>query len=160
MKRIIPLCLFFCSISIFSQEDNFWDNVRFGGGFGFSFGSNATTLSISPSAVYDFSEEFSIGGSIGYLYNKSENYSANVYSASVITLYRPIRSVEFSGELLQSYVNKTAGSIEDNYSYPSLNIGAAYITGKITFGVQYDLLYKENKSIYANAFSPFIRVLF
>lgn len=160
MKKIIILFLFLFSITTFSQESNFWSNTRFGGSFGFSFGSNTTTLSISPGAVYDFSEEFSIGGSIGYLYNKSSDYSANMYSASVITLYRPIPEIEFSGELLQSYVSKKIDNIKDNYSYPSLNIGAAYITGKVTFGVQYDVLYKEDKSIYANAFSPFIRVFF
>ena len=152
--------MFLFSVTAFSQESNFWSNTRFGGSFGFSFGSNTTTLSISPSAVYDFSEEFSKGGSIGYLYNKSSDYSANMYSASVITLYRPIPEIEFSGELLQSYVSKKIDNIKNNYSYPSLNIGAAYITGKVTFGIQYDVLYKEDKSIYANAFSPFIRVFF
>ena len=160
MKKITLLCLLFYSISIFSQDSSFIDNVRLGGTFGFSFGSNNTTLAISPSAVYDFNEELSIGGSLGYLYNKSRNYSANVFSASIITLYRPIKQIEFSGELLQSYVNKTINSIKSNYSYPSLNIGAAYIAGKVTFGIQYDLLYKKDKSIYANAFSPFIRVFF
>ena len=160
MKKFITLSLFLLSISFFSQASDFWNNTRFGGSFGFSFGSNTTTLSISPSAVYDFNEEFSFGGSIGYLYNKSSDYSANMYSASVIALYRPIPQIEFSGELLQSYVSKKIGTVKDNYSYPSLNIGAAYITGKVTFGVQYDVLYKEDKSIYANAFSPFIRIFF
>ena len=160
MKKIITLSLFLLSISLFSQESDFWNNTRFGGSFGFSFGSNTTTLSISPSAVYDFNEEFSFGGSIGYLYNKSSDYSANMYSASVIALYRPIPEIEFSSELLQSYVSKKIGTIKDNYSYPSLNIGVAYITGKVTFGVQYDVLYEEDKSIYANAFSPFIRIFF
>ena len=156
----IILFLFLFSINIFSQESAFWNNTRFGGSFGFSFGRNTTTLSISPSAVYDFNEEFSFGGSIGYLYNKSSNYSANMYSASVIALFRPIPQIEFSSELLQSYVSKKIGTVKDNYSYPSLNIGVAYITGKVTFGVQYDILYKEEKSIYANAFSPFIRIFF
>lgn len=94
------------------------------------------------------------------MYNKSKSYSANVYSASVITLYRPIRTIEFSGELIQSYVNRTIGIIKDNYSYPSLNLGAAYVTGKIAFGVQYDVLHKEDKSIYSNPLSPFVRVFF
>lgn len=160
MKTLITFSIFFYSLFSFSQESSFWNNTRFGGSFGFSFGSNTTTLSISPSAVYDFNEEFSVGGSIGYLYNKSSAYSANMYSASVITLYRPIPEIEFSGELLQSYVSKKIGTVKDNYSYPSLNIGVAYITGKVTFGIQYDVLYEEDKSIYANAFSPFIRIFF
>ncbi|CAM1347029.1 hypothetical protein [Tenacibaculum insulae] len=160
MKKLIILCLFLSSVSTFSQESSFWENTRFGGSFGFSFGNNTTTLSIAPGVIYDFSDEFSMGGNLGYLYNKSKGTSANMYSASVITLYRPIPQIEFSAELLQSYVRRKIGTIKDNYSYPSLNIGAAYITGKVTFGVQYDVLYKEDKSIYANALSPFIRVFF
>lgn len=160
MKKIITLCLFLFVASSFSQESNFFDNIRFGGAFGFSLGSNTTTLSISPSLVYDFNEEFSFGGNIGYLYNKSKNYNASTYTAGVISLYRPIPTIEFSAELLQSYINKTIGNIKDNSSYPSLNIGAAYITGKVTFGIQYDVLYKKDKSIYANALTPFIRVYF
>ena len=93
MKKIITLCIFLCSMFSFSQESSFFENVRLGGTFGFSFGSNSTTLSIAPSAVYDFNEELSIGGSIGYMYNKSKDYSANMYSASIITLYRPIPSM-------------------------------------------------------------------
>lgn len=160
MKKIIPFCIFLLSTTMFSQESSFTDNIRVGGTFGFSFGSNTTSLAIAPSAVYDFNEEFSIGGSIGYSYNKSDVYSANIYSSSVLMMFRPIREIEFSAELLQSYVRKTIGSVKDNYSYPSLNIGAAYITGKVTFGVQYDVLYKKDKSIYANAISPFIRIFF
>lgn len=160
MKKIIFFCFALSSIVSFSQDSNFWGNVRLGGTFGLSLGSNSTSVAVSPSAIYDFNEEFSIGASIGYLYNKSKSYSANVYSASVITLYRPIRTIEFSGELIQSYVNRTIGIIKDNYSYPSLNLGAAYVTGKIAFGVQYDVLHKEDKSIYSNPLSPFVRVFF
>ncbi|MEX6625411.1 hypothetical protein PG913_07340 [Tenacibaculum pacificus] len=160
MKKIITLCLFLCSAFSFAQESNLLGNIRLGGSFGFSLGENSTTLSITPSLVYDFNEEFSIGGSIGYLHNKSKGYSSNVYSAGIITLYRPIPTIEFSGELLQSYVNKTIDKIKEKYGYPSLNIGAAYITGKVTLGIQYDVIYKKNRSINANAISPFIRVFF
>ncbi len=162
MKNLLTFCLLTLSISIFSQsnEDSFLSKVRFGGGFGFSFGSNNTSISVSPTAVYDFNEEFSIGATLGYLYNKRGDFNANVYSASVLTLYRPIRQIEFSAELMQSYVDRSFGTTNDTYSYPSLNVGAAYITGKVTFGVQYDLLYDETKSVNANGFTPFIRVLF
>ena len=160
MKKIIPFCIFLLSTTMFSQESSFTDNIRVGGSFSFSFGSNTNTYAIAPSAVYDFNEEFSIGGSIGYSYSKSEIYSAKAYSSSVLLMFRPIREIEFSAQLLQSYVRKTIGSVKDNYTYPSLNIGAAYIIGKVTFGVQYDVLYKKDKSNNSHAFSPFIRVFF
>ena len=145
---------------MFSQESSFTDNIRVGGSFSFSFGSNTNTYAIALSAVYDFNEEFSMGETIGYSHNKSEIYSANAYPSIVLMMFRPIREIEFSAELLQSYVRKTIGSVKDNYTYPSLNIGTAYIVGKVTFGVQYDVLYKKDKSNNAHAFSPFIRVFF
>ncbi|WP_233884981.1 hypothetical protein [Tenacibaculum piscium] len=166
MKKIITIALFLFAMTSFSQEDSFWDTVRFGGSFDLSLGGNNTSVGVSPSAVYDFNEEFSIGGSLGYLHNKSNNYSANMYSVSIIGLYRPINYIEFSSELSQSYINKNfnnntiKNNDDEKYSYPALNLGVAYIQGKITLGVQYNVLHKENKSIQANAFSPFVRVFF
>lgn len=160
MKKLFPLITLTFSLLTFSQKSDFWQNTRFGGGFSFGFGSNNTTIAISPVGVYDFNEELSLGASVGYLYNKQNDYSANVYSVGALALYKPIREIEFSTDLKQLYVNRSFGSLEDNYSYPTLNLGAAYVTGRVSLGIQYDVLYDENKSIYASAISPVIRILF
>ena len=41
-----------------------------------------------------------------------------------------------------------------------LFIGAGYRSGNVTFGIRYDVLYDEKKSIYADAWVPFVRVFF
>ena len=63
--------------------------------------NTTTSVAISPSAIYDFNEEFSIGASIGYLYNKSKSdYSANMFILLVLLPYIDLFvTIEFSGEL-------------------------------------------------------------
>lgn len=160
MRRLFFFSFFIYSTIAFTQEDNFWNNVRFGGDVSFGFGSNNTTLSISPAAVYDFNESFSIGVAIGYAYNKNDGLSSNIIAPKVITLFRPIREIEFSADLQQMYVNTNINGTSRRYNYPALNIGASYRIGVVSLGIQYDVLYEENKSVYASAFSPIVRVFF
>lgn len=164
MKRyLLPLLLLF-SLNSFSQDnepENFWDNVRFGGGFGLGFGNNTTTVAISPTAIYDFNESYSLGAGIGYQYSKRGDSKANVFSASVLSLYNPIYEIQLSAEFEQLFVSQSFGNLNDNFSYPALYIGAAYRIGQnFTLGLRYDVLYNENESIYASAVSPIVRVFF
>lgn len=160
MRKLLLFVFFICSTIAFTQEDNFWDNVRFGGGVGFGFGSNNTTLSLSPAAVYDFNDSFSIGVGIGYSYNKKDSFKSNIFSPNIFILYRPIREIELSSDLQQMYVQRKSNSFSEKYSYPALNLGFSYRMGSVSLGVQYDVLYDKNKSIYASAFSPIVRVFF
>lgn len=86
MRKIALFFVLLFAISSYSQESEFWKNFRLGGRFGLSFGNNTTSISVSPTVVYDFNEEFSMGASIGYLYNKTSNFNANVYSSSIIII--------------------------------------------------------------------------
>lgn len=161
MKKVFIIAVFlFYSVFAFTQEHSFWKNLRFGGDASFGFGSNNTTLAISPAAVYDFNESFSIGLGIGYVYNKNEGLSSNIITPKIITLYRPIREIEFSADLQQMYVNTNINGTSKKYNYPALNIGASYRIGVVSLGVQYDVLYEKSKSVYASAFSPIVRVFF
>ncbi|PHR73721.1 MAG: alpha-ketoglutarate decarboxylase [Lutibacter sp.] len=154
----------FNTINLNAQNSNtdFWDDVRFGGGFNVGFGSNYTTIAISPSAIYDFSDEFSTGLSLSYLYskNKTFNNTANVYGASVISLYNPFDSFQLSGEFEELNINFNNGFDQDSYWNPALYLGAAYRTGGISIGLRYDVLYKESKSIYSSALTPVFRIYF
>lgn len=163
MKKLFFLiCLTICSLS-FSQNDStidFWDNVRFGGGFGLNFGNNITTVSVNPTAVYDFNEKISLGTSLGYTYNKNGDYKSNIYTASILSLFQPFDGVEMSAELEQLFVNSKLGSLSNNYNYPALYLGLAYRIRNISIGGRFDILYKDDKSIYTSPFTPFIRVFF
>ncbi len=49
---------------------------------------------------------------------------------------------------------------DEQYWYPALFIGAGYRSQNFTMGIRYDILYDDAKSIYANAWMPFVRVYF
>lgn len=145
-----------------NSEENFWDDVRFGGGLNVGFGNNFTTIAVSPSAIYDFNDNFSAGLSVSYLYNKNKinNTNANVYGASVIALQNVLDSFQLSAEFEELYININNSVSENSYWNPALYLGAAYRTGGISLGLRYDILYNEDKSIYSSAVTPVFRIYF
>ncbi len=164
MKKITLLLFFLTSLSILAQQDKppkFWDNVRFGGGFGLGFGSNITTIAISPSAIYEFNDRFALGLAGSYLYAKNNDLKSHVFGAGIISLYNPIQELQFSVEFEQLFVNqKLSGFPDANFDYPALYFGAAYRIGSFAAGLRYDVLYDDTRSIYASAFSPILRFYF
>lgn len=165
MKKAITLLLIGFSITVFSQqqqnESKFWDNVRFGGGFGLGFGNNSTTIAISPTAVYDFNNKFSLGVGVGYQYAKRGDYKSNIFSGSILSLYSPFNSFQLSAEFEQLFVNQNYLNQKNSYDYPALYLGASYQIGRnVALGMRYDVLYDKNKSIYSSPISPIIRVFF
>lgn len=161
MKKLgILLCLLCFSVTGFSQQSDFWQNVRYGGGFGLSFG-NTTTIAISPSAIYDFNNGFALGAGLNYTHSSTGRNTANIYGGSLISLYNiPYVDLQISGEFEQLFVNRKINTITDSYNYPALYLGIAYRRGPVSFGVRYDVLYKASKSVYTSAFSPVVRVFF
>ena len=160
MKKIVLLLSLTFTITSFSQQSDFWKNVRYGGGFTMSFG-NQTTIGISPSAVYDFQNGFSLGTGLTYIYSEIGASTTNVYAGSLISLYQvPKVGIQLSGEFEQSFAKQTENSNSTNTSFPALYLGAAYNKGRFAFGFRYDVLYDDNKSVYASPFSPIFRFYF
>jgi len=176
MKKVVFIVFLCISFLSYSQDENtnqnsnsenqqndktsdFWENVRFGGGFGLSFG-NVTTLGINPTAIYDFNDKFSLGASLGYTYSKNDNQRLNIYTGSILSIFTPFKNFQFSGELEQLFVNQKIGTFKNSYNYPALYLGLAYTTRNISIGGRFDVLYNESKSIYSSPFSPIIRVFF
>ena len=148
------------------DQHRFFDDVRFGGGINIGTSSSYATLSISPSAIYDFSDDFSAGFSFAYVYLKNKstlNSTTNIYGGSVLAFYKPIRNLQFSTEFEQLKINqKYSFTIEDPSLWQSaLYIGAEYVTGNISMGLRYDVLFDKTKNlIYSSALSPVFRVYF
>ena len=164
---ILLFSLFLCFMG-FSQENNgsnFWKNVRFGGGIGLSFGDGFFSGTLAPSAIYQVNKTVSVGLGLNGTYNKQKNlYSSTILGGSVISLFNVIEAVQLSAEFEALNVNRkyeaALGFQDENYIYPALFLGAGYRTGNITMGLRYDVLYDKNKSIYASAYLPFVRVYF
>lgn len=147
-----------------AQNNNFWSRVRIGGGIGLGFTNGGFNGSISPSAIYQVSDQFATGVGLNFNYAKFNDNKFLAYGGSVLALYNPIPYLQFSGELEQLRINRNfpglGGNYEENYWSPALFVGIGYSNQNITLGIRYDLLYDDNKSIYANAWMPFIRVYF
>ena len=161
MKKIfLFLCISFSLTIVSQQKSDFWENVRYGGGFTLGFGSQ-TTIGISPSAVYDFKNGFSLGAGLNYIYTEIGAFTTNVYGGSIISLYQiPIIGIQLSGEFEQSFATQRDSTGSSSTSFPALYLGAAYNRGRFAFGFRYDVLYDENKSVYASPFSPIVRFYF
>lgn len=160
----------YCSHShLFAQESalpekSFWENVRFGGSLGANFSNGYFSGYLAPRAVYDFNRYTSAGVGLSGSYTNTSRYTTYTTGGSVIGLLRPLRALQLSAEFEEHYVSrdfKLEGvNKSDSYWYPALFFGLGYTTGPVTVGIRYDVLYDDNKSIYADAFMPFISVYF
>lgn len=144
---------------------DFWNHVRFGGGIGLSFGDGFFSGTLAPSAIYEFNDQFALGVGLNGTYNSLKNtYKSTVFGGSVLGLFSPIREIQLSAEFEELNVHRNWEDrlqIEDqNYWYPALFIGAGYRAQNVTIGIRYDVLYDKDKSIYADAWAPFVRVYF
>lgn len=147
-----------------SSQDRFLDNVRFGGGLSLSFGNDFFSGSVSPSAIYDFNRYFSAGLGLNFSYYQINDDESFVYGASLISMFNPIRHLQISAQFQELRVNRTYENrdfkSEDDYWYPALFLGIGYSQNNVTIGIRYDVLYDDEKSIYAEAYVPFVRVYF
>lgn len=143
---------------------SFWSKVRFGGNLSASFGKNRTNIVVAPSAIYTVSQKFNAGLGLNLGYNQGLNFEDYIYGLRLISLYTPFQGLQLSAEFEETGVTRTLSiepqNIRESYWYPSIFVGAGYQMRGITIGVRYDLLYDENKSVYATAFNPFVRVFF
>ena len=89
----ISLIFFFLSLTnnllAQYQKSDFWEKTYFGGNVGLSFATNQTTFEISPLMGYRFTDRFSAGPGITYIYyqNKVNKYSTSIYGGRLFANY-------------------------------------------------------------------------
>jgi hypothetical protein len=168
-KAILVFVLFAFTKSMYSQSSNsnsFSKNIQFGGGLGLNFGSGFTDISVSPSAIYNLNQYVALGASLQFGYIKAKNsYETYTYGGSLIGLVNPIPEIQLSAELEQlrfntNYKTITGNVSSENFWNTAFFLGAGYRTNNVTIGIRYDVLHDKNKSIYSEAFMPFVRVYF
>jgi len=170
LKKNLVLCVFMTALCCpgYAQSppfnQNFWNNVSFGGNLGLGFGNDSFNASVSPSAIYQATEQFGIGLGINFNYAKFRNAQLLAYGGSVLSLFNPIPALQLSAELEQLRVDRVleldGGNLEESYWSPALFLGIGYGNSNVTIGIRYDVLHDTQKSIYANAWMPFVRVYF
>ena len=163
-------CLLFFTVTnaqnINENTSNFWNNVQFGGGIGLNVGNGFFSGTLAPNAIYNFNPYVSAGLGLNGSYNKQRNvFSSTIFGGSIIALFNPINEIQLSTEFEQLNVNRTfdngtAKATKDNFWASALFLGAGYRTGNVTFGIRYDVLYDEERSIYADPWLPFVRFFF
>ena len=147
--------LFSLSFSSFSQEEkkkpieesesikvksDFWKKVRFGGGMGLDFSNNGTSVSVSPSAVYQVNNKFSTGAGVNFGYRSFKTNSARQfnYGISLINLYNPFNGLQLSGDFEYTFVNESfkqdGEKFTRDFNFPALYLGAGYQIGHISAG--------------------------
>lgn len=173
-KKIIVwifLCGFF-AIPAKSQtktaksNSHFWNHVRFGGGLGLGFGDGYFSGTIAPSAIYQFDDTFALGLGLNASYYKQKNiHKSTVLGGSIIGLVNTLDFLQLSVEFEELNVNRDfdqnyVTNSDTNYWYPALFLGAGYRSGHFAFGIRFDVLYDEDKSIYGDSWMPFVRFYF
>ncbi len=172
-KSILLIVTFLFSNGVFAQgqkfvpnsQNEFWKNVQFGGGIGLGFGSGYTNIALAPSAIYVINPIISagLGLQLGYV-NEKNQYTSFLYGGSIIGLINPIPEIQLSVEIEENNASMSyqnfGSNVSNTYWNTGLYFGAGYRTGNVTIGGRYDVLYNPNKSIYGDAFMPFIRVYF
>lgn len=168
MKKILFfLGIFFTSFSsLLAQKEidadadyNFWDRIYVGGGGGFSAGSNFTSINVSPTVGYMFTNRFSSG--IGIIYQfinyknidlKTHNYGGSVFSRFNVT---PQFFVHGEYEVLNyetfSLVGGEIRTTRD--TSPALFLGGGYFQpfgsrGGVSITLLYNLIYEQDNSPY------------
>ena len=167
-KYILLSVLIIQNLLLWSQQetdstkitDTFWKNVHFGGGLQLGISNTFTTIGISPSGIYEFSDKISAGFGLSYLYSKNKytNTQYHVFGTSALAIYNPIREIQLSTELEELNINSNKS---DSYWIPAWYMGLAYSIGKHSaIGIRYDVLFDDKKSIYVSPFTPFVRIYF
>ena len=168
-KSLLSIGIMLMVFQVHSQQLNksksdFWNNVRFGGGIGLSFGNGIFSGTLAPSAIYQFNSTAAAGLGLNFSYFERDNqFKSTVIGGSLIGLVNPIPSIQLSAELEELNVNrnydeKFVSYVDEKYWYTALFLGAGYRSGNVAFGIRYDVLYDEDKSIYADPWMPFVRV--
>lgn len=167
---VLSFCFIFSGIKAQDipspEEENFWSNVQFGGGLGLGIANGFFSATIAPQAVYNFNEKFGLGVGLNASFNNQKNrFKSTILGGSLIGLYNPVREIQLSAELEQLNVNRKFNNdfvtnLDENFWNTALFLGAGYRTNNIIFGIRYDVLYDDERSIYAEPWIPFVRFWF
>lgn len=145
-----------------TPKASFGQKVRFGGNVGFSFG-DYTSVQLAPSAVYSLTDKLDIGLGVSYMYEKDDYFKSHVFGGRLISLFRPIDFLQLSAEYEQMKINREwelegATKSKQDYWQPAIYLGVSYVNQGFYIGLRYDVLYDKDKSIYSNAFTPYLGI--
>jgi len=135
----------------------------FGGNLGLSFWNGGTDILIAPKAYYNVSPKFLTGFGVTYIYSDYKDeffgYNQNSFGASVMAAVRPVPMLQLSVEYEGLQTNR-GGYAADEYWNNAIYLGASFVSGPVSFGFRYDVIYDAERSVYGSAFNPVIGFYF
>jgi hypothetical protein len=135
----------------------------FGGNIGLAFWNGGTDILIAPKAYYHVTPMFLTGFGITYIYSDFDDnffgYHSNSIGGSILAAIRPVPYLQFSAEYEGLNTNR-GGYLPGNYWNNAIYLGASFVSGNVSFGFRYDVLYDSNQSVYGSAFNPIIGFYF
>ncbi len=174
MRKIILSLLIASSIGLSAQiggstqiGNSKW---TFGGSAGVSggFGSNSGFgLSISPRVGYKVTENLEAGVLAGFNFLNTDYYSSTLFGIGPFVNYYFGRSFYLSGQFQEFIINQKDKTTGQRYGFDeaALYLGGGYMTrvgnrAYMQLGVMYNVLWKENNSIFSSGFVPQVGVVF
>lgn len=165
---ILVFVLLFLGSNLSNAQDTtneFWKNVRFGGGLGLNLGNGFFSATVAPSAIYEFNDKFALGVGLNATFNNQKDvFKTTVLGGSAIGLYNVIQEIQLSAEFEQLNVSRRydirVNAQDTNYWSPAIFFGIGYRSGNATFGIRYNVLHDSSKSIYIDPWVPFVRFFF
>ncbi|MDO5654805.1 MAG: hypothetical protein Q4G27_01550 [Flavobacteriaceae bacterium] len=166
MKNIVfSLFIIFGMSTVYSQigmgtsvNEGKW---RIGGGVGLGFGNNGYFgFNISPYAGYAVLPNMEMGVTAGFQYGKNDYYKSNLFSTGPYVNYYIANQFFARGHYEYFSGTQTLLNNDQKFSFDesALWLGGGYqSTGRVRFqtGILYNVLYKENESIFRSPIRPF-----
>lgn len=135
----------------------------FGGNIGMAFWNGGTDILLAPKAYYHVSPIFLTGFGLTYIYSDNNDpifgYHSNSFGGSLFIGVRPVPFIQISAEYEPLYTNR-GGYFEDKYWNNALYLGVSFVSGNVSFGFRYDVIYDANRSVYGSALNPVIGFYF
>lgn len=165
---ILSFSISFAQVSDSLQiRDSKW---TFGGNAGISgsFGTNSGFgFSISPRVGYKLTDNLELGVLSGFSYQNTKYFSSNLFGIGPFANYYFARNFFLSGQFQEYIINqkdKTIGE-RSGFDEAALYLGGGYMTrvgnnAYMQLGILYNVLWKENNSIFSSGFAPQVGVVF
>lgn len=144
----------------------------FGGNLGLAFWNGGSDVLIAPKGYFHVSPQFITGVGVTYIYSDGEfwvnniggssgyvNYHSNSFGGSISGIYRPIPSLQLSVEY-EGLQTEWRGIEENSYWNNAIYLGASFVSGPVSFGFRYDVIYDSSRSVYGSALTPIIGIIF
>ncbi|MBT8394669.1 MAG: hypothetical protein KJN66_07435 [Bacteroidia bacterium] len=153
------------TVTIKDSITNEPSNWKLGMGFGLNF-VGGTNINLAPSLLYNVSEKITFGVGLQYNYSAIKDLKkTSTIGGTLSTFYSPtprfLTLLEFAELNVTSKTETPEGEIKDDFWESALFIGAGLnITNSITVGAKYNVLYKEDESVYTSSVIPFVNIAF